>query len=248
MIRLLYFIVLLLFFGCNTENAPDCFTTAGNTTRKELVVGEFSRVLVNLNIELIIKQGEEFEVIVQSGENLVNTIKAEVQGERLVLTNDNGCNVFRKFNQTKVYVTTPKLTEIRTASQFPVHSDGVLSFSNLSLISEDFNEESATTTGNFELQIASENLRIVSNNISSFFIEGTVTNLNVNFASGIGRFEGGTLIAQNVQVFHRGTNKMIVHPIQSLKGELRSTGDLLSKNKPTTIEVQEFYKGRLLFD
>ena len=248
MIRWIGLITLILFFGCDTEDAPDCLKSSGAPVQKELFVEAFSRILVNENIELVVREGDEIKVIVESGENLINTVKAEIQGDRLVLTNENGCNIFRKFNQTKVFVTTPMLTEIRTSSQFPVRSAGVLSFPELSLISEDFSETSAITSGNFEIEVASERLIIVSNNISSFFVSGQVTNLRITFASGIGRFEGATLIAQNVSVFHRGTNKMIVNPQESLKGELRSTGDLISKNRPPVVEIEEFYKGKLFFE
>ena len=87
---------------------------------------------------------------------------------------------------------------------------------------------------------------VVSNNISSFYFIGQTNNLTINFPSGDGRFEGQDLIANHVDVFHRGSNDMIVHPIESLSGELRGTGDLISVNQPTSINVEQYYTGQLI--
>ena len=65
--------------------------------------------------------------------------------------------------------------------------------------------------------------------------------------AGAGRFEGANLIAQNVDVYHRGSNDMIVNPQQVLSGELLGTGDLISLNQPLTIEVEVLYTGQLIF-
>ena len=41
---------------------------------------------------------------------------------------------------------------------------------------------------------------------------------------------------------------MIVNPQQSLTGELRSSGDLISKNQPPIFDVEQFYTGQLIFE
>ena len=245
--KLLYVITFVCFIGCDTENAPDCFQRSGNIVRKEIEVPDFTRILVNPNVEMILKQGEETSVIIESGDNLIDEVTARVEGDRLILENTNDCNFVRDFNQTKVFVTAPEITRIRSATQFDISSDGLLTYPDLSLASEDFNESTGYTTGTFHLNVDSENLSIVGNNIASFFIIGRVNNLVVGLYAGTGRFEGRELIAQNVRVFHRGSNKIIVNPQLSIKGEIRSTGDVISLNKPDIIEVEEFYSGRLIF-
>ena len=79
------------------------------------------------------------------------------------------------------------------------------------------------------------------------FISGTTNNLFIGFYSGDARFEGANLIAQNVEIFHRSSNDMIINPQQSLIGEIRSTGDVISLNEPPVVSVQELYTGRLIF-
>ncbi|HBS12282.1 MAG TPA: DUF2807 domain-containing protein, partial [Flavobacteriaceae bacterium] len=52
------------------------------------------------------------------------------------------------------------------------------------------------------------------------------------FYAGVGKFNGENLMAQNVNLFHRGINEIIVSPTQQLTGEIRSSGNVISVNKP----------------
>ncbi len=248
MIRYILLIGIILCWGCDSENAPDCFQRTGKVIQKSVTVSDFKKILVNPNIELIVQQKETTSVIIETGDNLVDEVTAVVNDGRLVLSNTNDCAFFRDFNQTRVFVTAPDISEIRSATQFDISSKGVLRYDNLSVISEDFIEESGNTTGTFHLKIQGESLSVLGNNIATFFIEGEVTSLQVNFASGTGRFEGAKLEAKNVNVSHRGANKVIVNPIESIKGEIRSTGDIIAVNRPMVIDVQEFFTGRLIFE
>lgn len=245
--RLIY-ICAFLIFACNSEDANDCFQTSGSIIQQEVDVVDFERVLVNRDIELIITEAPEYKVTIETGENLLNDVNAEVIGDRLVLTDNNNCNYVRDYGITKIYVEAPNLTEIRTSSQYEVSSNGVLTYPNLRLLSEDFNEATDFTVGDFRLSINSESLDITSNNISSFYIDGEVDDLFVGFFSGSGRFEGENLIAQNVDVNHRGSNDMIVNPQASLTGILRGTGNIISVNVPPIVDVVRIYTGQLFFE
>ena len=242
------FIYLFLFivFACDKEDVSDCFQTEGELITQEFTVTEFQKILVNRDVELIISQGENYRVIVETGSNLLNDIEIDVVDGELQLTDNNTCNFVRDYGVTKVYVTTPNLTEIRSSTQFDISSDGILSFDNLKLISEDFNYSESFTVGDFKLSVSTNTLSVVSNNISSFYIDGVTEELFVGFYSGTGRFEGQDLIANHIDIFHRGSNDIIVHPIESLSGELRGTGDLISVNQPTSINVEQYYTGQLI--
>ena len=187
-------------------------------------------------------------MVVETGENLLNDITVEVIANQLVLTDNNNCNYVRDFGITKVYVTTPNLTEIRCSTQFEIKSDGILDFDNLDLVSEDFSLPDSFPIGDFRLQLDVENLKIVSNNLSFFYLSGEAENMSVNFPAGNGRLEAENLIAQNISLFHRGSNDMLVNPQQSITGSIVSTGNVISFNQPPIIDVEETFNGRLIFN
>lgn len=247
MSRIIIILGILLLFGCDSENASDCFQRTGTIVKKEIVVSGFNRILVNPNIELVLKEGVETSVIIETGDNLLNDVSAVVQEDRLILSDTNDCGFFRDFNQTKIFVTAPNITEIRSNTQFDISSDGVLQYPSLTLLSEDFGEDTKNTNGTFNIQINNTSVSAVGNSIASFFVKGATETLNITIASGTGRFEGESLVAKNVSVYHRGTNKVIVNPQQSIKVEIRSTGDVISVNKPPVVTVEEFFTGKLIF-
>jgi len=246
--KITYILVFGLFLACSSENASDCFQTAGKIIQQEVNVSNFEKILVNRDIELIISQGAEQYIAIETGENLLNDVEVIVVGNELQLTDNNTCNFVRDYGITKIYITAPNVTEIRSSTQYEISSQGVLNYNNLRLISEDFLEPEAFTVGDFRLNINSDKLDVVANNLSSFYISGTVENLYVGFFAGVGRFEGRNLVAQHVDIFHRGSNNMIVNPQQSISGELRGVGDVIAVNQPPIVTLEQFYTGRLIFE
>ncbi len=239
-------ILMLIIFSCDSENSPDCFQTTGDLVTKEIIVPSFDKITVFERVQLIVKKGPLQTVIVESGKNLIPEISAKVENGRLTIEDKNSCNILRDYNNTKVFITSPNLVEIRNSSTQDIISDGVLEYPNLSLQSEDFNDPTVThNSANFKIQFKGESLNVTVNNISHCFISGEVNNLNVFFAAGNARFEGAGLIAQNIDVFQRSSNDLILHPVQSIKGEIRGTGDIILVNRPSEIDVQSYYTGEL---
>lgn len=239
---------MLTLLGCASENASDCFQKSGDLIREEVVVSDFSRIIAFEGVKLVVKQSENYKVEIETGEYLRNDITAEVIDNRLVLRNENGCNFIRDFGLTTVYVSSPNITEIRSSTGFLIKSDGILNYPSLNLISEDFNEPEATTTdGDFDVEVNATTLGIVSNGIASFKLKGITKTLNVTFASGDSRLEAKELRADNISITHRASNDMVVNPQLSLKGRLTSTGNVISYNIPAVVEVEELYKGKLIF-
>ncbi|MFG6686589.1 head GIN domain-containing protein [Mariniflexile sp. HNIBRBA6329] len=246
--KLIYILISVLMMTCNSENAGDCFQTTGSIVQQEISVSSFSKILVNRDIELIIKEGIEQKVIIETGKNLLNDVEAIVEDGKLILLDNNACNYMRDYGVTKVYVTSPNITEIISSTQYDISSDGVLTYPSLTILSEDFNAPDSFVSANFKLQLDNDTFRIVFNNLSNCFVSGKTANLNIEFYAGTSRFEGANLIAQNVVFWNRSSNDMIVNPQQSLSGRISGTGNVISVTQPPIVDVQEVYKGRLIFN
>ncbi len=245
-----FFVLLILvsFSACNSENGPDCFQNAGDLTRNEILVADFTNITVFERLNLVLKQGEEQKVEIESGEFLLDEISAVVEGDRLILRNENGCNLFRDYGLSTVYVTSPNIEEIRSSTGLLVSSDGVLNYPNLRLLSESFNNpETETTSGTFDLDVQNESVSIVVNGIAYFKLRGATQNFSINVAAGDTRIEAENLMANSVTINHRGTNDALVNPQQSISGVIRGYGDVISFNRPDVIDVEETFEGQLIF-
>jgi len=166
----------------------------------------------------------------------------------LRIDNSASCNLVRDYGFTKVYVTSPNITQIRNGSGLPVLSDGVLAFPSLALVSENTAVDGDIhTVGDFELQLDVQNFSIVANGKSNFFLTGQAETASIGLYSGDGRVEAANFIVQDLNIYHRSSNKMIVNPRQAIRGEIRSVGDVIAVFQPPVVEVEAFYTGRLIF-
>ncbi len=244
-----YLILVIAFTACNSDSAWDCVKRSGALVQEQRVVEAFDKIDVRDDIQLIIKQENEPKVIVETGKNLLPKINVEVINGVLTLSNSNTCNLARSYGLTKVYVSASQLSEIRNGSFKTIESDGVLSFDTLLLISENFNiDGSIYTNGDFDMQLQLQELTIVANGLSNFYLSGTAQNAFIGLYSGNSRVEAAQLEVQELAVFHRSTNQMRVFPKQAIRGEIRSLGHVVSVFQPPIVEVETFYTGQLIFE
>lgn len=240
--------LIIALTSCNSENATDCFKTAGKTIKKEVSVNPFTKIVVHKRVGLIIEQGEKQKVVIETGKNLLPNIKLKVENGVLIIENFNECNFFRKYGKTKIHVTAPNITEIRNASEQDIVSKGILKYPNLYLKSAG-EKTKFLPVGDFNLTVDNTNLKIWSNGISTLRVKGKTKMLSISFSDGDTRFEGENLIAQKVKISHISSNDIVVFPVQELSGAIRSTGNVISYNKPpvVTIKVLNPKYGKLIF-
>tara|TARA_R110002073_G_scaffold40547_5_gene115262 strand:+ start:421185 stop:421931 length:747 start_codon:yes stop_codon:yes gene_type:complete len=242
----LYSLLVILVLSCNSEAISDCLKTAGSKTQLSYNLGAFSKVIFHEDIVLEIRQGATNTIHIEYGENLIDNITTTITNDQLIISNTTGCSLARDIKPATVILTATNLSEIRNASQYQVFNTTPIYFDSLTLISEDYLITNVNV-GDFDLNIENQAINVITNNVSNFTMRGTTTNLAVNFASGQGKFEGEHLIAQNIYVFHRGINHLVIHPTARLTGEIRSSGNIISVNRPPLVTVEAFYTGKLIF-
>jgi hypothetical protein len=242
------FIFISVLFACDSENAPDCLQTTGELVREEIVVGTFNKIRIEDDVALDLIQGPEQKLIIETGRNLLSDVSVQLEGSTVVIKNLNSCNLIREYSNVKAIITSPNIVEIRNSSIGTVKSIGTLSFPRLYLVSNTTGGiENSRKSGDFILHISCERFEVAANGFSRFFVSGFSEKAVIAFEDEIPLFEGAELIINDLIVFQRSANKMMVNPQQSIRGEIRGTGDIISFNRPPIVNVEEFYTGRLLF-
>lgn len=246
------FVCTLLFIfstSCDSENSLDCVQTAGDIQNFEMELAPFDKVTIFQRTGATFKQGPVQKVVLTTGENLFNDIEVKVTNGRLEIINNNACNIARDFGITQVEITSPNLTEIRTSTGLDLKSDGVLSYPDLTLLSEDASveEDFFNTDGDLRLELDVQNLTIVSNNLSFFYLNGTAVNADITFLNGDGRIVAPGLEVQNAQIFHRGTSEWRMDVKQNIAGTINGYGDVILSNRPSTVDVNITWRGQLIF-
>jgi len=249
---------LMLVFICfasslvlvSCEKPSDCVESTGAIITKEVEVSSFNRIEVLQGIEMIITQGPEYKVQIQTGENLMDNIEVIQNGTVLSLKDNTTCNWVREFGQTKIYVTAPNLEEIYSKTERNISSNGVLTYPVLRLfaLDDEGDGREGAGTGDFFIAINNYQLVVQNNNVSRYFISGQTNEAIIDFYAGDGRIEAPNLTVQTVKVFHRGSNDMIVRPMQSIIGRMVSTGNIILKNNPPIVNVEQLYQGHVIYN
>jgi Putative auto-transporter adhesin, head GIN domain len=238
--------LIFLFLGCT--NPSDCVKSTGVMTSKEIAATPFEKIIIHRGIGLVITQGSEYKVEIRTGVNLINDIDATISGTTLTLNDNTTCNWVRDYGQTTVFVTAPNLTEIYSKTDQTITSNGVLTFPNIHLIAIDnFDKSGDSGTGDFILEINTTNLSLENNYVANFTISGQTQNLNIAVYEGNGIMNAENLIAKKINIYHRGSNNAIVHPVDELSGDIYNVGNVICVTKPAVVKVTEHYRGKLIF-
>jgi hypothetical protein len=242
------FYIIVSFF-CMLQSCSvveECVGSTGSMIEREIEVTPFDKIFIHEGVSAVITQGEDYKVVVKTGSNLMTEISVEVQNNTLIVKDKTECNWTRPYGQTLVYITAPQLEEINSKTSLKIASNGVLQFSYLRLVSLDLT--GGAGTGDFDLQIENDAVVIESNNIASFYLSGHTKEFLLNFYYGDGKFKGENFICDTINVFHRGTNDIELYPKDKIEGTIYSTGNILLKNIPAIINVNEVYRGKLVYE
>ncbi|MFC4688909.1 head GIN domain-containing protein [Dokdonia genika] len=245
-------LLLAILISCDSEDANDCFQTDGDIITYTLDVDTFSKIQMEDDIRVILKEGPQQEVIVETGENLVPDLNLFVEQETLVLQNLNGCNFLREYGRTLVTVTSPNITRIRQASAFEITSEGLLNYESLTIVSNStpnsLNITDINKSGAVTLHINSTNLVVSANGSSNITMSGSVETASINFSDEFPQFNGRNLEIGDLTFNHTSAAQMVVNPQNSLQGVIKATGDLISVTEPPLVDVNVLFTGQLIFE
>lgn len=228
-----------LLISCDDQGAFDCVKKAGKIVEMEIPVGDFKGIFLYDGVDLYIKQGQENNVVLKTGENLAPGVRFETKDGILSIRDENYCNWVRSYGDMAVYVTTNQLQRIKHFGFGQISSVDTLKF-------ESFVVESKNGPGDINLNIKSKSVNVISNSISNISISGATEKLTVGYYYGDGQFDGKNLISHGVSLLHLGTNIIAVHPIEKLTGSIESNGDVYYYHDPETLEVNIKGKGKLV--
>jgi len=87
----------------------------GNVVEESRDISGFTGVHVSSGIDVLLSQGDDFEVIVEADENLQDVIVTETNGRMLVVKTADHVNI-RNARSKKVHVTLPELSDLKISS------------------------------------------------------------------------------------------------------------------------------------
>lgn len=240
---------LVLLASCNSEDTIDCLQTNGDRITRSVQLPVFTALRIDNDLSIEITQGDTQQISIETRENLWSNLAFFIEDNTFIARDNNSCNLFRDGKQTTIKLTTPNLNFIKNNSSGEVRSNGTLNFPSLRLESvTTIGLEDVNKSGDFFLDVNSENLRIVANGNSDFFISGNALSANISFSDEFPLLEASNLIVQDLSIRHAGAAPMIVNPQNSITGQIRATGDVIARNLPPIVAIEELFTGKLIFE
>jgi len=115
--KLSFILIAILAVGsssCIVGGWDNGISGNGNVVEETRDVGGFTGVLVSSGIDVMLSEGDQFEVRVEADENLLEVIETSLNGNMLEVGTDQ-VNI-RSAKSKKVHVTLPELTELKISS------------------------------------------------------------------------------------------------------------------------------------
>jgi hypothetical protein len=243
-------LLFIVFVFCNSCSKPsECVESFGATTLKEVAVNPFITIRVYKGIALEITQGDEYKVQIQAGENFIDNIEVKQTGDEISFKDNTSCNWVRNYGQTKILITAPNIENIYSKTERDIRSIGTLTYPTLRLNAFDKDGDGLTGagTGDYFINVNNQQVVIQGNNVARFFVSGNTDEALLRLYFGDGRIEAENLLAKHIDVYHRGSNDMIIRPTESITGTITSTGNIILKNNPPVNTVQQLYTGHLVY-
>lgn len=245
---------LLLFIITSCGISEDCFKGNGNRISQNFSLEDFTKVKVYDGVGLVIKEGPNYEIRVETSDNIIDDLEVKVVDDMLIVKDNSTCNIARDYGLTTVYVTVPdginkpliQELELHSKTEQKIQSEGTLHSTIVRLFAIGDDGDGAGT-GDFYITVDNGQLVVESNNVANFYINGYSAEMLLNFYFGNGRFYAENLVVENIKVYQRGSNDMIVKPIQKIEGTIYATGNVILKNVPPIVDVEEVYTGRLIY-
>ena len=189
-------------------------------------------------------------------DDFINDIDLQLNGNMLVVKDNSTCNIARDYGQTTLYITVPDGTipeqpliqelELHCKTEQKIQTEGILHSPIVRLFAIGDDGDGAGT-GDFYVTVDNGQLVVESNNVANFYLNGHTEEMLLNFYFGNGRFYGEDLVAENIKLYQRGSNDMIVFPVQKIEGTIFATGNVILRNVPPIVDVEEVYTGRVIY-
>lgn len=237
----LYIVCCISLIACQEDGS--CLKSAGKAAEKSILVNSFKNIKIDAGLSVEIIPDDVYKVEIFSYENRIDHIDAVVANEELILTNNNNCNLIHRYKAATIKVYTPTLEKIFSNTQFEVYSEKVLTYPELYLISS-MSEKNASSS--YRFKIDNQKLIIEDNQIAYYQLSGKTRLFNARLYGGNGRVEAQNLIADDVEIFHRSNNDMLLKPLNSLKGTLYATGNVILYSNPKEVYVVQKYTGKII--
>ncbi len=223
-------ILFILLTGCNKENAPDCFQSAGTQQTVTRHLSPFHIIELNDYIQVELYDTSAYYIEITAPKNLIPDISTKVDDGKLIIANHNTCNVVRSFkHRIRVRIYAPEFPNIQN------YGTGDISSIN-TLVSSFFKIENHHAAGTIRLKLHVDSCLIATHTgVSDCYLVGNCSKTQL-FNQGLGVIDARNLISNQSFVNNSSINDVYVNSNDYLYGAIYYSGNIYYTGNPNHID------------
>jgi len=237
------FLLLLIvssFSSCKKKDLSDCFKSTGEIIEQSRDVGRISKIILRDNVNLVLEPSESDMLTVSAGENLMDKIVTEKNGDTLTVSNSNSCNWVRDYEvPITVYLSSGHLSEIEYRSIGDINCTDTI-FSDTLII--DVLEGAGT------LNILTNTYQLHSSlhyGTADIKLSGR-SRLSYVYSAGWGLIDNRALISEQVYVGNKSSNDIYLNAEYTLAATIEGIGNIYYVGNPENITFNQIGSGQLI--
>jgi len=231
----LFFVLVISLSSCYFDGWGTGISGNGNVVEDIRNVDGFSGVEVSTGIDVLLSQGDDFEVVVEADENLQEVILTELEGKRLVVRTDH-VNI-RSARSKKVHVTLPELEELKISSAGDCIGETSFQCEDLRL--------SISSAGDLTLEVEARRINLDISSSGDARLSGSAEMLDANLSSA-GDLNAFDLVARVVDVNVSSAGDARVHATEELEMNASSAGNIYYRGEAEVIRSTSSSAGSIV--
>ncbi|MBS1736433.1 MAG: DUF2807 domain-containing protein [Bacteroidetes bacterium] len=216
----------IIFTGCNIAGGR-YVTGNGHIKSENRKITGFTGVKTSGSINLVIIQGNDFNVSVENDENLIPLVVAEVKNGVLVVHYKNDYDI--NDDHATVTITAPAFNSVSISGSADVKSNGILKSDNEISFS-------ISGSGDITANVDAPTIKFAGSGSGDINLEGSTKNFECRM-SGSGEIKCANLKAENVDLSISGSSDSQVYASVSLKTKVSGSGDVTYYGNPQNPEI-----------
>ncbi|HMQ49906.1 MAG TPA: head GIN domain-containing protein, partial [Saprospiraceae bacterium] len=203
------------FFGGN------CISGEGETISQQLDVSDFDGIELDLAAKVVLRQGNEFEVIAEGKENVIDRLDLDVRNGIWEIDTDR---CIRSLNGLTIYITMPEVKVLRIAGSGEIYGENTLITGDLEL--------DISGSGDMDLVVESDDIQADISGSGKLILSGLADEVDYDI-SGSGDIRAFGLECNRADVSISGSGDVEVFVLEFLKVRISGSGDVFYKGNPS---------------
>ena len=227
--------IALLVNSCIIDGWDNGISGNGDVREESRDVSGFTGVHASTGIDVFVSEGNSFDVKVEADENLLEVILTEVSGDMLVIKTDR-VNI-RNAKSKKVYVTLPKLEELKISSAGDCKGMTPFNCDDLRI--------SISSAGDLKLDVEADRIDIDISSSGDATLTGRTNVLDAKLSSA-GDLHAFDLIANEVSVGVSSAGDARVYAREEISMNASSAGNIYYKGEAKVVHSHSSSAGDII--